>query len=239
MKKTIILTLSFLAFIVAFSACMFLGPSIKGNGNVTTSYRDVGDFEQLKVSTGLKVILKQTDRNQVIVEADENLHDVIQSEVRGDELRLYTDQRIKNATKMSIIVEFKDIDELHTNAGASVSSDGILQLKNLETKSSSGSSQDLKINLDHLEGKVSSGANMKLAGKAQSVNLKASSGAILKAGELTADACFADASSGANIHIKATKKFEGEASSGGNIFYSGNPETVEISTSSGGNVLKR
>lgn len=239
MKKIIVLSLSALALIVAFSACMFLGPSIKGNGNVTTSYRDVGDFDQLKVSTGLKVVLRQADENQVIVEADENLHAVIQSEIRGDQLRLYLDARVKNAKKMEVVVEFKDIDVLHTNAGARVSSDGMLQLKNLETKSSSGSSQDLKINVDHLEGKVSSGANMKLAGKAQAVSLRASSGAILNAGEFTSEACFADASSGANIHIKTTEKFEGEASSGGNVFYSGNPKTVEISTSSGGNVLKR
>ena len=76
-------------------------------------------------------------------------------------------------------------------------------------------------------------------GKATDVELKASSGSNLKAGALSAESCEVDASSGANIYIDVEKALDGEASSGGQVYYSGNPKTVNISTSSGGNIKRQ
>ena len=238
MKKQLILSIFFLVTLLSFSSCFFLGPSINGNGNVTVEYRDIRDFEKVKVSNGLNVILVQSDKDLVTVEADENLHEVIQTELKHGELKIFTDERIKESTKLVITVELKDIEELQSGSGAQVKTDGVLHVKNFMTKASSGSQQNLHLNVASLVAKTSSGAQMRLEGVTQDVDLSASSGAQLLAGKLVSKSCVADVSSGAHIYIEATEKLDGEASSGGNIFYSGNPTSLDISTSSGGNITK-
>jgi hypothetical protein len=86
---------------------------------------------------------------------------------------------------------------------------------------------------------VSSGANIKLEGTANLFSGKATSGSNLKAEDLISKNCTAKVSSGANVWISAKDNFDGHASSGGNIFYYGDPESPDIEKSSGGNVIKR
>ena len=49
----------------------------------------------------------------------------------------------------------------------------------------------------------------------------------------------AKTSSGANIWITSEKSLTGNSSSGGNVFYYGNPDNTDIERSSGGNVIKK
>jgi hypothetical protein len=239
MKKLLVLLSITLICSFALSSCFFLGPSVKGNGNVTTEYRDVGDFDKVKVSTGLKVVLIQSDKNLVTVETDENLHEVIRTEVKRGELNIFTEGRIKQSRKLLITVELIDLDELQSSSGAQVSTDGMLRLKHFSTKASSGSQQKLSLNTQKLEAKTSSGAQIRMDGKTGDADYSASSGSHLKAGELVAKSGKADVSSGAHIYMEVTSDFEGEASSGGHIYYSGNPSSVDIKTSSGGNIIKQ
>jgi hypothetical protein len=236
-KFTIILT--FLAITLLFSSCIFVGPSIKGNGHVTTETREIGDFNKIKVSTGLHVVLVQSDRELVTVEADENLHAAIRTEIKRNELNIFTDERIRKAKMVQLTVEFTDLDQLKSSSGSHVGTDGTVKVKKLATTASSGSHQSLNIVTQTFSAKTSSGAHLAVDGKAEDASLKASSGSHLKAGGLSSENCTADVSSGAHIYIDVAKDFDGEASSGGQIYYSGNPKSVTINTSSGGNIRKQ
>jgi len=44
---------------ILFSSCIFLGPSVKGDGNVTERVRQVGEFDQIKVSRAMNVYVTQ------------------------------------------------------------------------------------------------------------------------------------------------------------------------------------
>jgi hypothetical protein len=78
-----------------------------------------------------------------------------------------------------------------------------------------------------------------LEGKASSFLGKASAGSNLKAEGLISKKCQVKTSSGANIWISVKNNLTAQASSGGNIFYYGNPETTDVEKSSGGNVIKK
>ena len=102
-----------------------------------------------------------------------------------------------------------------------------------------GSNMKLDIKTGKINVSASAGSNIKLAGKTDSFTGKASAGSNIKAEELISTKCQARASSGANLWITVKNDFEGHASSGGNVFYYGNPETTDIEKSSGGNVIKK
>ena len=238
-KQSLRIFLSFFTLCFILSSCVFLSPSIKGNGNVEEETRNIGNFEKIKVSHGLEVHLIPDEREHVRVFADDNLFDVIITEVDGDVLKIYTENRIRRARAKKVYVHYIEISEIKSSSGAHVKTDDLLVTRFLETEASSGSHQKLEINADQLRSRCSSGAHIKLSGKAEEASLRASSGAHIKAGELSTKECEADVSSGAHIHIEVTDNFDGEASSGGHIYYSGSPRVTNSNASSGGQIIKR
>jgi hypothetical protein len=231
-RQLIILFLSLPLFFLL--ACIFMGPAIRGEGEVTEETRKIKDFEKIEVSRGLEIFLVPDSQEYVMVEADENLHDVILTEVKNGTLEVYTRKFIRSAQSRKVYVHYVHLRGIKSTSGAMVQSQGPVHSKKLEISASSGSSQILEVSAGQFEGRCSSGAQIELKGKAGKAMLKASSGAQLRGNDFMASECHAKSSSGAHIWTGVKDKLVAEASSGGHIYYSGNPATTSFDSSSGG-----
>lgn len=238
MRQTIqLLSVLFLTSIIATS-CMFTGSFINGNGNVVEENRKTGEFDEIIVSRGMNVYITQGEFTKVVVKADENLLEVIETKVEDQALIIRATENIRKATAKKVYVTTPNINLIKTSSGSNVYAETVLESENLDVSSSSGSNIKLKVNAHNLTASSSSGSNIRLEGMATTFDGSASSGSNIKAGELNSIECKTDVSSGANIRISVKDKLEAHAGSGGNIFYKGNPEITEIEKSSGGNVIK-
>ena len=221
------------------SSCIFLGPSIKGNGNVVDDVRKTKEFNKIEISRGMNVYISKGEITKIVVKADENLLDAIETKIVDDVLKITATENIRSATSKKVFVTTPHLEKIKASSGSNVYSETVLFFRNLELSGSAGSNQKLEINSEAVEVSTSSGSNIDLTGKANSFKGKASSGSNIKASDLTAENCDAKASSGANIWITAKKDFSGDVSSGANIFLYGNPGTTNIEKSSGGNVINK
>lgn len=101
---------------IMLMSCQFnsnFGMGVKGNGNVETVERNINaDFDAIKVSRGLDVYLTQSDDISIEVEADQNLHDIIMTEVENNVLRIYAEESIHFASSKKVMVSFKDIQKI-------------------------------------------------------------------------------------------------------------------------------
>ncbi len=236
--KLPILTFSMM-ILFAFSSCVFMGPSIKGNGNVVEQDRKVKNFNKIDVSRGMNVYISQGEIYKVVVKADENLLDAIETKTDDDVLIIRATENIRNSTSKKVYVTVPNLDEIEASSGSNIFSETKLVFRELKTKTSSGSNVTLEINSEKTEFTSSSGSNIKLRGSTNSFNAKASSGSNIKAEELTAENCEVKASSGSNIWITPKNNFSADVSSGANIFVYGNPKNSNIEKSSGGNVINK
>ena len=50
---------------------------IKGSKIVTTSVKEVGEFDGIEADDNLEVYLERGEKNEIKIEADDNLHDII------------------------------------------------------------------------------------------------------------------------------------------------------------------
>ena len=80
--KQKILVLAILSLPLLFTSCI-LSPSIKGNGNIVEEKREIEPFDEIKVSRGINLYITQCDTTELLIRADENLIDVIETEVLG------------------------------------------------------------------------------------------------------------------------------------------------------------
>jgi hypothetical protein len=229
----------FVVLSVLLSSCWFLGPSIKGNGNVTEEVRQVGEFNRIKVNRGMNVYVTQGSPAKVVVIADSNLHESIETEVDGNELTVTVNENIRWAKEKKVMVTVEKLNGLEASSGANAFSQTQIMSEDLELNASSGAKLKMEINAKYLKAGCSSGANIYLSGLAKDAELGTSSGANLKAGELKADRCKMKASSGGNVTATVVERLEAKASSGGNVEYIGEPTSIDIDTSSGGNIHRR
>lgn len=239
MKQKLPILSSFILILFFLSSCVFSGPSIKGNGNVVEEIRKSKDFSKIEVSRGMNVYISQGETPKIVVKADGNLLDAIETTIDGDILIIRTSKNIRNATSKKVFVTTPHLEALKSSSGSNVYSETTLEFKNLKISGSAGSNQTLEINSEYTELSASSGSNIKLKGIAKSLKVKASAGSNVKAEELTSANCDAKASSGANIWITVKNDFTGDVSSGANIFLYGNPDNTSIEKSSGGNIINK
>jgi len=240
MKTKQIQLIGIFAFLsILLSSCWFLGPSVKGNGNVTEEVRQVDEFDQINVSRGMNVYVTQGSPAKVVVIADNNLHEVIETRVEGGVLKVYVNENIRWAKEKKVMVTVEKLTGVQTSSGSNAWSQNQIMSENLELKASSGANLTMDVNAKYLKADCSSGANIKLSGLAKNADLETSSGANLKGEELKADDCKMRASSGGNVSSTVHGRLEAKASSGGNIVYYGEPGTTDVNTSSGGNIHKK
>jgi hypothetical protein len=232
-KKLFPFLIASLMMSLAFGSCLY---GIKGNGKVVKNERRVDAFESLSVSAGLEVILLQDTVIKVIVEADENLQNIIRTEVSNGELKIYPEKRIGSCTSKRVIVTIKTIHALEASSGSDVNSKIELKMPSLQISASSGANINLELMVSKLNVEGSSGSNIYLKGTTESLDVDGSSGANIKATDLQSKTGNAGASSGANLKINVAEKINAQASSGGNIRISGNPKERNIEKSSGGNI---
>lgn len=240
MKTKHIQLIGVVAFLtILLSSCWFLGPSVKGNGNVTEETRQVDEFDEIKVSRGMNVYITQGSPAKVVVIADNNLHEVIETEVEGGVLKVYVNENIRWAKEKKVMVTVEKLSGVEVTSGSNVWSQSQIMSEYLELKATSGANMKMDVNAKRLKADCSSGANIHLSGLAKEAELETSSGANLKAQELKANNCKMRASSGANVWATVVDRLEAKASSGGNVHYYGEPSSTEIDASSGGNVNRR
>lgn len=241
---TTLVRISIALFLALFlSSCGFdvnfgdFGTGKKGNGIVVEENREVtDDFTVVQASEGIQVYVTQASDYSISVEGDENIIDLIGTDIRNGKLKIHAIENIGRATK-KVFVSLPTVTSLESSSGAHLTSQNLIKGDDINVDSSSGSILNIEVSASHVEIDASSGANIEISGSAREVYVDGSSGANIKAKDLISQECRAEASSGSNITVNVSELLTADASSGGNIAYEGEP-TVKTSKSVSGSVHK-
>ncbi|BDU23435.1 MULTISPECIES: head GIN domain-containing protein [unclassified Flavobacterium] len=223
-----------------FASCNFNMNTIEGSGNVTTEKRTVqGDFKNIRVSNAIDVVIEQSDSREITVEADDNLQKEIETKVENGTLVISCKYNsFRNITMKKVTVKMPVVDKIEASSASSVQSKNVIEGQDIILEASSAASMQVNIESDKISVDSGSGSSVTIEGKALNLNTSVSSGGSIDAAKLMANDIHAEASSGGTVSIHPIVSLKAEASSGGNIDYSGSPKTVEKSASSGGNINK-
>ena len=222
------------------SSCMMdvnFGHGKTGNGEIVEESRGVSeDFTEILASEGIDVFVTQDSEFKISVEADENIIDLIGTDIRDGKLKIHAIENIGRATK-NVYVSLPRITALKSSSGADLVVQNVVESESIELDASSGSDLRVELNANEVSADASSGADIKVSGRADVLYADASSGSDIKARELIVKRCNADASSGADISVNVSESLVADASSGADITYSGEP-SVQTKKSVSGSVRK-
>ena len=176
--KLIIIKFTAFLFLITLSTCSIdILNRIEGNKNVISIKRDINeDFTKVKVSTGIELIIDQGSEISLTVEADENLHDIIITEVEDGKLKIYTEKNIWKSASKKVYLTVNTLEELKAYSGSNVITTNVLKAADLYINYSSGARVTLELTAVNLTSSTSSGASANINVKANSVVSSSSSG---------------------------------------------------------------
>ena len=123
------------------SSCAFdmnFGEGKRGNGEVAKESREVyEEFTEVSASEGLDVYVTQGDDFSIEVEADENIIDLIGTDIKNGKLRIHAIENIGRATKR-IHVSLPSVTGLYASSGADLFTQNVIRANKISLDASSG-----------------------------------------------------------------------------------------------------
>jgi hypothetical protein len=141
----VITSLCIIAFI-AFTAFAPAEQHIKGNGNVTSETRNLSGYSKVALAGSIDLVIDQNGKEGVVVEADENLHNVIVTEVENGTLKIHVKDDVSvSATRMKVHVSCNNLNAISSGGSGDVSFKTKLTAEDFNI--SNGGSGDYKIDV--------------------------------------------------------------------------------------------
>jgi hypothetical protein len=239
MKSLRSLTFAIIILGISYSAQAQFWRTVTGNGKVVTRERKTDSFTGVKVSSGIDVYLKQGNNETVSVEADENLHEYILTEVRNGVLNVYSEYNIRDAERKRVYVTMKEVNSVRTSSAGDVYGESTINSDKLELSASSAGDIKLDVKARVIDIDISSSGDITLTGDTDKLRADLSSAGDLKAYDLKAREADVSVSSAGDADINVSDRITARASSAGDINYKGDPKYVDAHSSSAGGVHRR
>jgi hypothetical protein len=149
-------------------------PKIEGSGNVVTKDINVTSFDELSVGGVFSVSLKQGSKEEVKIEAEDNLQELFEVKNEGSKLvvGMKKDVNISSKKKMKVYITFKKLKGIDIKTVGDVSTDGSLSFDDLKLDNKSVGNVDLNFTAKSVSIDNKSVGNIKLQGKADDVTLR-------------------------------------------------------------------
>jgi hypothetical protein len=233
-SSRIISTLLIIGLIIV--SCNVIGEI--GSGNVIRQDRKVGSFTGIEVSGAFDVKLIQGTANSVVVEADDNLLDLIKTEVRNNTLVIENKKPITHSKSLKVFVTFTELKSVEMSGAVNIESQGKLTLPELSLEGSGASNSNLDLDVQHLNLDYSGGSKLKLTGSAKDVGVDASGAVDILAFDLAAENYKLDISGAGKAEINVTKNLKVDISGAASVHYKGSPTNFYQDISGAGTVRK-
>lgn len=211
----------------------------RGSGHIVTEERTLAEFTEIEARGNLFIYLQQSDNHKVMIEADDNLIDFIETSVRRGRLQIRLTEPVRSQSSINLYVQFQDLYHIQGNAGSHFISTDDLHGEVLTKELGSGARSVLSLYYDELNVTLKTGSFSNLSGSTNNFSVEGSTGAIIDASQLNALACEATSKSGAEVTVFVSESLTANASSGGLINYYGNPTHKSWKTSGGGEIIEK
>jgi hypothetical protein len=183
---------------------------IEGSGNVITKEVAVKSFDELSASGIFSLQLLQGDREQVKIEAEDNLQDLFVVENDGAKLKISMkkDVNFSSKKKMKVYVTFRNLKSMDLSMVGGTSSGEKLKLDELTLKNKSVGSVNLDIALQKLNLENESVGTVKLIGSAENAVIRSKGVGSIHAGEFVVQRMDISNSGVGSAEVNAVKELK-------------------------------
>ena len=239
MKKQIIL--SILVFLsINYASAQFWKTKISGNGQVISEQRQVNNFDKLSVTGPFNVKISP-GKDQLLIKADENLMNIIETYVKSGKLviRINPDFSLKKYTQLSVEVSVDYLSKIVLTGSGKIYNTSAFSWKNLKLTLTGSGEMDFLTEVPHLDVILTGSGIIKLQGQADLLEATLTgSGELLAKAIEVADADITVTGSG-ETYIKCKNHLNIKLFGSGDVYYFGEPQFLKTKIFGSGGVHLR
>ena len=210
-------------------------------GQVTKKTLELPEFKSIYVNSNYTVYLKQTNKNEVIVEALTEIYSVSDIKVENGILLINIDRKPDNPNKsiwakiddlklnptMKLFVSMKNVSELQVNGGGKIISENSIasDYMFLAVNGSGSMTVDLKGNTVKTE--ITGSGNLVLKGYASSLDATLSGSGYLKAFDCPLETAKVKVAGSGTAEVNVTSTIDATVLGSGAIKHKGNTKTAQ------------
>jgi hypothetical protein len=221
----IIQIIALMTLLVLFGvSCKWTIGLVRGSGNVETEERKISGIDEIEFSGMGNLIITQGEEELLLVEADDNILPLIETDVSGD--RLSIDYKMGYnfipTSNVSFYLTVVDLNEISLKGAGKIECDN-LETDEMRFEVSGAGDVDINIDTDELM-VISSGAgNLNFSGEAESQDVNISGVGRYNSKELESKECKVTLSGAGSVTVNVTELLDIKISGVGNIYYIGTP----------------
>ncbi len=240
MKKLITLSLILLAS--TQMNAQWWGGGEKGNGDVITINREVGEYDEVSVGGSFDVELVAGPEGKITLTGESNLLELIETEVKGGNLSIRVQRgkniRPSNRKGIQITVPFKDLSGVSLAGSGDVVGKAEIRARNFSC--SVAGSGDLVLDVDAADTKasVTGSGDLTLRGKTRDFDAKVTGSGDIHAADFKADNVNANVTGSGDVSVYAAETIKARVTGSGDIEYKGNPSKKETKVTGSGGISK-
>ena len=206
--------------------------------------RTVSSFSTIKISGGFEVYLTQGNEDAVAVSGnDQETTDAISTQVTNGVLTItfqgnWFAKRPFNK-RLRAYISCKKINLIEATGACEFKISGKIQSDNLLIKLGGASDIEGLIDADNLSLDLEGASVVKLQGTVQNLKIDARGASDIKDYGLQADNCITDLNGASDVRITVNKSLIAKARGASTLYYHGNPERTDISSSGASSISNR
>ncbi len=233
-QKLLFTVLLMLSIAIAFSSCE------KGNGVLTTQTLEIDAFDKVDLRRHADIFITQGPTQTVTIEAEENLMDLITTEVVGGEWKIDFQKTVKEYLRMTITITVPNISsiKLIDGSGGDVYLQNVIVANKLHVEMSGDGTINGEVNIsDSLKTTLEGSGNITLAGTAANHMVNSSGAGGIATHGLVANTGTATVSGAGDVQVNYTGVWNATISGSGNIRYKGTAPATVDTTGTGAVIL--
>jgi hypothetical protein len=231
--------LNFILALIVLSLLLLSAASI-AFAQATKKTLELPEFKGIYVNSNYTVYLKQSNKQEVDVEADPDIFALTKVFVENGVLMVNVERKpdspnksiwskiddIKLKMVMKVMVSVKNVNELQVNGGGKIVSENSIASDYLNLAISGSGSMDLDIKGNNVKTEVSGSGNVVLKGYATTNDIYISGSGSLNAFSLELENAKVKVSGAGTCEISASNKLEATVLGSGSIKHKGNTKDV-------------
>ena len=155
---------------------------IKGSKIVTVAIKELPNFETIEVGDNFEIILVKGDKPSIEIEADDNLHEIINYEVSGNVLKINALKEATGYKKFTIRINYtNDLQLITARNEAEIKALAAIELEKITVKNYNNSKSFLNVNSNYFALILDDKAEAEINVKAESTSVELSKNSELKA----------------------------------------------------------
>jgi hypothetical protein len=216
----------FLGLVIALTlnSCI---DSIDGNGEVVKKKRTISSFNKINISGGYEILINQGADELLEIEADENLLELIETEVTNNTLFISSKQPIGRSESLKLYVTTVNLIDIDVSGAIELSNKGTFKSEKLNIEVSGAADINLDVNIESLTMSMSGASETNLTGEADNFEIELSGAGELEAEKLKTRNTSIDISGAGSATVYAKKTLDVSVSGAASVKYKGSPKVTQ------------